>query len=56
MGRIILHTTGGYDKEVIKEFNEVSKNFTSDEILEQILTSWADDKDIESITEHLKNK
>lgn len=51
-----LDTIGGYSAEVIERFNEISKNFDDSGLLMEILSSWADDGDIESITEHLKNR
>ena len=45
---------GGYDKSIVSEFNEVSKHFDSSELLDIILSNWADDNNIISITEFLK--
>lgn len=51
-----LTTIGGYDQKIIDEFNRISEMFGPHELLEIILTSWADDQDIEDMTEHLKNR
>lgn len=51
-----LTTIGGYDKIVIDEFNKISEKFDTYGLLEEILTRWADDEDIQSITEHLKDR
>lgn len=45
---------GGYDKGVVSKFNEISKHFDSGELLDIILSNWADDEDLKSITEFLK--
>jgi len=50
-----LDTTNGHDKIVIEKFNEISKHFTDVDLAYHILTHWADDGDIESITEFLDN-
>jgi len=53
---IQLDTIGGYDKETIEKFNKVSKHFDDSGLLIEILSRWADDQDIQSITEHLENR
>ena len=53
---IQLDTIGGYDKEVIEKFNKVAKHFDDSGLLIEILSRWADDQDIQSITEHLENR
>ena len=53
---IQLDTIGGYDKEVIENFNRVAKHFDDSGILIEILSRWADNGDLESITEHLKDR
>jgi hypothetical protein len=50
---IQLSTTNGHDQEVIKAFNKVSSHLEDSEILWHILTHWADNQDIVSITESL---
>ena len=53
---IHLDGIGGYNKDVIKNFNEAAKNYSNSNLLETILTSSASDEDIKGITEHLENK
>ena len=53
---IQLDTIGGYDKKVIENFNKVAKHFDDSGLLIEILSRWADDRDLESITEHLKDR
>ena len=53
---IQLDTIGGYDKEVIENFNKVAKHFDDSGLLIEILSRWADNGDLESITEHLKDR
>ncbi len=53
---IQLNTIGGYNKEVIENFNKIAKHFDNSGLLIEILSRWADDRDIESITEHLKDR
>ena len=50
---IQLSTTNGHDQEVIKAFNKVSSHLQDSEILWHILNHWADNQEIESITESL---
>ena len=52
---IKLDTTNGHNKNVIDNFNEISNHFTDVDLAYHILTHWADDQDIESITEFLNN-
>lgn len=47
---------GGYDKDVVSKFNKVSEHFDMVELLDIILSNWADDDDIISITEYLKDR
>jgi uncharacterized protein YjgD (DUF1641 family) len=56
MSTIKLDTIGGYNEEVIKNFNRVAKHFDDSGLLIEILSSWADDQDIKSITEHLTDR
>lgn len=53
---IKLDTIGGYNKNVIENFNKVAKYFDDSGLLIEILSRWADNGDIESITEHLKDR
>jgi hypothetical protein len=50
-----LDTTNGHNEIVIDKFNDISKHFTDVDLAYHILTHWADDEDIESITEFLNN-
>jgi hypothetical protein len=50
---IQLSTTNGHDQEVIKAFNKVSSHLEDSEILWHILTNWADNQDLASITDSL---
>lgn len=52
---ITLDTTNGHNEIVINKFNEVSKKIEDIDLLYQILTRWADNQDIESITEFLND-
>lgn len=45
---------GGYNEKVISEFNKVSKHFDSGELLDIILSNWADDEDLCNIIIYLK--
>lgn len=45
---------GGYDKGFVSKFNEISKHFDSGDLLDIILSNWADDEDLKNITEFLK--
>jgi hypothetical protein len=56
MSSIKLDTIGGYNEEVIENFNKVAKHFDDSGLLIEILSRWADDKDIQSITKHLTNR
>lgn len=47
---------GGYDKVVISEFNKISSYFDSGDLLDIILSNWADDGDLSSITNYLKDR
>lgn len=53
---IKLDTANGHDSKVIENFNEISKHFDDSGLLIEILIRWADNGDIESITEHLKDR
>lgn len=53
---IQLDTIGGYNQETIDKFNKVAKHFDDSGLLIEILSRWADDKDIQSITEHLEDR
>jgi hypothetical protein len=50
---IKLNTTNGHNTKVIDSFNEASIKYSDDEILHIILTYWADDMDLQDITEIL---
>lgn len=52
---ITLETTNGHDQKIIDAFNEVSQKFSDPYLLSHILTHWADDSDIESMTKFLNN-
>ena len=49
---IQLDTRNGHNQKVITEFNKLSVHLSDTEMLYHILTKWADDQDIESITEY----
>jgi len=53
---IKLNTDNAHNKDVIDNFNKITKHFGDDELLEIILTNWCDDSDIKDITEHLKDR
>ena len=53
---IQLNTTNGHNLQLVEEFNKISKHFDDSGILIEILSSWVDDRDLESITEHLKDR
>lgn len=48
---IQLDIRNGHNQNIITEFNNLSKHLSDNEILYHILTLWADDDDIESITD-----
>jgi uncharacterized Zn ribbon protein len=50
---IKLDTRNGHDQCVIEEFNRVSRHLEDSEILLHILTTWADNNVIASITDSL---
>jgi len=50
---IQLDTNNGHNQKIIFEFNKLSKHLSDNEMLYQILTMWADDDDIEFITDAL---
>lgn len=50
---IQLDTNNGHDKDVINEFNKVSKLYSDEALLRIILTYWADNDDLQSITKEL---
>lgn len=52
---ITLNTTNGHDQKIIDAFNKVSQKFSDPYLLSRILTHWADDSDIESMTKFLNN-
>jgi hypothetical protein len=47
---------GGYNKEVVSKFNKVSNYFDSADLLDIILSNWADDKDLSCITSYLEDR
>ena len=53
---IQLDTTNGHNPQLVKEFNNLSKYFDDSGSLIEILSSWVDDRDLESIVEHLKDR
>ena len=52
---MILDTTNGHDTKVVDAFNELAKQFDDYGLLEIILSKWADDGDLISITEYIKD-
>lgn len=50
---IQLDTRNGHDFGVVTHFNKVSKTLADRDILEVILNKWADDKEIDEITDLL---
>jgi len=56
MSSIKLNTIGGYNKDVVKNFNETTKHFDDYELLRLIIESYCDDEDLIEITEHLKDR
>ena len=53
---IQLNTTNGHNLQLVENFNRVAKHFDDSGILIEILSRWADNGDLESITEHLKDR
>jgi hypothetical protein len=53
---IILDTTNGHNAKIIAEFNKVSAKFEDTDLLNIILSNWADDFDIEEITNFLNDR
>lgn len=53
---IQLDTTNGHNLQLVEEFNKIAKYFDDSGILIEILSRWADNGDLESITEHLKDR
>ena len=47
---IQLDTRNGHNQGTIEEFNKVSQQMSDADILEHILTRWADDRELEGIT------
>jgi hypothetical protein len=56
MSSIKLDTTNGHNSTIVENFNKVAKYFDDSGLLIEILSRWADDKDIQSITEHLTDR
>jgi len=52
---ITLDTTNGHNAKVIANFNEASIHFSDSDLLMCILTHWADDQDLEDITNFLND-
>ena len=50
---IQLATTNGYNQDIVKDFNKVSKSISDADMLDFILTKWADDADVQDITASL---
>lgn len=53
---ITIETTGGYDAKVIAEFNKISAKFEDTDLLNIILSNWADDLDLKDITNYLNDR
>lgn len=53
---MILDTRNGHDAEVIKKFNESVLKIDDYGLLEFILVKWADDDDLLSMIEELKEQ
>jgi hypothetical protein len=53
---MILDTRNGHDAEVIKKFNESVLKIDDHGLLEFILVKWADDDDLLSMIEELKEQ
>jgi hypothetical protein len=56
MGTYNHDSIGGYSKDVVSKFNKVSNYFDSSDLLDIILSNWADDKDLSSITSYLEDR
>lgn len=52
---IQLDTRNGHDLEVVTNFNKVSSTLSDADILDFILTKWADDKEIKEIADLLND-
>lgn len=53
---ITLDTTNGHNAKIIAEFNKVSAKFEDTDLLNIILSNWADDFDLEEITNFLNDR
>jgi hypothetical protein len=53
---ITLDTINGHDAKVVAEFNKVSAKFEDTDLLNIILSNWADDFDLEEITNFLNDR
>lgn len=49
------NTSNGHNAKVVEEFNKVAERFSDSDLLEIIISKWADDQDLEDITETLKD-
>jgi DNA polymerase sigma len=50
---ITLDTNNGHNAKIIDNFNEESIHFSDSDLLLLILNHWADDQDLEDITNFL---
>ena len=48
-------TSNGHNAKVVEEFNKVAERFSDSDLLDIIISKWADDQDLEDITETLKD-
>ncbi len=53
---VTLDTINGHNAKVIEEFNRTSKKFEDTDLLNIILSNWADDQDLEDITNFLNDR
>lgn len=53
---IKIDNINGHDAKVVAEFNKVSAKFEDTDLLNIILSNWADDFDIEEITKFLNDR
>lgn len=52
---ITLDTRNSHSQKIVDEWNSIAYHFSEYELLEIILRRWADDEDIASITEYIKD-
>jgi hypothetical protein len=48
-------TLNGHNAKIVEEFNKVAERFSDSDLLDIIISKWADDQDLEDITETLKD-